>query len=378
MTEPSPAQSSRTGVLYALGAYGLWGFFPLYWAMLKQSTATEVLGHRVSGTFVLLLVGMTLTGQVAIIRRLDRRRLLMLGGASTLITINWLTYIWGVQNEHVVETSLGYFINPLVNVALGVTLLGERMRRAQVVAVAMACVAVGVLTLDFGRVPWIALVLAFSFAFYGLLKKKAGVASLPALTVETAFVAPAAMAYLLWLRTQGTDTLFRIDWQHDALLLGAGVATAVPLLLFGGAANRIPLSTLGVLQYLGPSIQFGCGITLLGESMSGIRWMGFSFVWAALVIFAWDGLRQARRVRPPKVASAALLALAVCGVGMSGCQRESRGPWEGDRSLLGLPLQGQDTTPDVARDEFDDLLFTGEHSLHAWFDENSFYRLRDH
>ena len=376
MAEPSPTQSSRTGVLYALGAYGLWGFFPLYWALLKQSAATEVLGHRISGTFLLLLAGMTFTGQIAIIRGLDRRRLLLLGGASALITINWLTYIWGVQNEHVVETSLGYFINPLVNVALGVTILGERMRRSQVVAIALACIAVGILTFDYGRVPWIALVLAFSFAFYGLLKKQAGVASLPALTVETAFVAPAAMGYLLWLRTQGADTLFRIDWQYDALLLGAGLATAVPLLLFGGAANRIPLSTLGVLQYVGPTIQFVCGITLLGESMSRTRWLGFSFVWAALVIFAWDGLRQSRRPPPRNGVQAALLGLAFCGICVSGCQREGDGPWHGKRSLLVLPLQWEDTTPQLTRDELEELLFAGDHSLSAWFAENSDGRFR--
>jgi len=290
-------------VLFALGAYALWGFFPLYWAMLKSSTAAEVLGHRISGTFALLVAWLVLRRTYAAIRGLDARRIRLLAGASALVTVNWLTYIWGVQNGHVVETSLGYFINPLMNVALGVWLLGERMRPAQLVAIGLACIAVAVLTVDFGRVPWIALTLAVSFALYGLLKKKAGVPSIPALTVETAFVAPVAVGYLIWLRLQGADTLFRLDWQHDALLLGAGLATAIPLLLFGEAANRVPLGTLGVLQYLAPTIQFLCGVTLLGETMSRARWLGFTFVWAALAIFAWDGLAQARSARAARLAA---------------------------------------------------------------------------
>ncbi len=281
-------------MLQALGAYGLWGFFPLYWALLKSSSAPEVLGHRITGTFALLAVWLLVRGRLGRIRAVTRRQLALLAGASALVTVNWLTYIWAVQNGHVVETSLGYFINPLVSVALGVGLLGERLRRAQVVAMGLASVAVGVLAVDHGRVPWIALVLAFSFALYGLLKKKAGVPSVAALTVETSFVAPLALGYLVMLRAQGQDTLFRLDWQHDALLLGAGLVTAVPLLLFGAAANRVSLSSLGVLQYLAPSIQFVCGIALLGETMSATRWAGFGLVWVALALFVWDGLRGAR------------------------------------------------------------------------------------
>ena len=289
------ATETRAGVVYALGAYGLWGFFPLYWALLRDSTATEVLGHRIAGTFALLLLWLLTTRRWGDLSALNRRRLGLLAGASVLITINWLTYIWGVQNGHVVETSLGYFINPLVNVGLGVWLLGERMRRGQLVAVGLATVAVLILTFDYGRVPWIAFVLAGSFAVYGLLKKKAGVASVPALLLETSLVAPVAIGYLVWLRMNGADTLFRLGPAHDALLLAAGLATAVPLLLFGAAANRVPLGTLGVLQYLAPSIQFLCGVAILGEAMPPTRWVGFAFVWLALAVFSWDGLRGARR-----------------------------------------------------------------------------------
>ncbi|MCO4770271.1 MAG: EamA family transporter RarD [Deltaproteobacteria bacterium] len=293
----SPPPQDRSGPLYALGAYALWGFFPLYWAMLKAASAPEVLGHRIAGTFALLLVWMAATRRWTLLLGLDRRRLGLLAGASALVTLNWLTYIWGVQNGHVVETSLGYFINPLVNVGLGVWLLGERMRRPQLVAIGLAAVAVLILTVDYGRVPWIAFTLALTFAFYGLLKKKAGVPSVPALFVETAFVAPLAVAYLVSLRLEGTDTLLRLGATHDLLLLGAGVATAIPLLLFGAAANRVALSTLGVLQYLAPSIQFVCGVAFLGEEMPPTRWAGFAFVWVALMVFSWDALRTARRQR---------------------------------------------------------------------------------
>lgn len=285
-------------MLYALVAYGLWGVFPLYWAQLKAASAPEVLAHRVAGTFGLLLLWLIVTRRLRLLRGLTGRRLRLLAGASALVTLNWLTYIWGVQNGHVVETSLGYFINPLVSVALGVGVLGERLRRAQVAALILAAVAVGVLALHHGRVPWIALVLAFSFAGYGLLKKQAAVAAVPALAIETAFVAPLAVGWLIWLHLQGADTLFRVSVRHDAFLLGAGLTTAVPLLAFGAAANRVPLSTLGLLQYLAPSIQFLCGVFLLGEAMSPTRWAGFGFVWLALALYAGEGLLRARRPAP--------------------------------------------------------------------------------
>lgn len=296
MTSPSDDET-RAGLVYALGAYLLWGFFPLYWALLKAAPATEVLGHRIVGTFVLLAGWLVLRGRLETLRGLGRRRWLLLAAASSLISVNWLTYIWGVMNGHVVETSLGYFINPLVSVGLGVWFLGERLRGGQRFAIGLATVAVVILTLDYGRVPWIAGILAASFALYGLLKKKAGVAAVPALFIETALIAPLALGWLVHLRLSGADTLLRLGGGHDALLLLAGLVTAVPLLLFGAGANRVPLSTLGVLQYVAPCIQFLCGVTFLGEPMPPTRLAGFALVWASLMVFTWDGLRARRQVR---------------------------------------------------------------------------------
>lgn len=305
MSTPPPDDSSvRAGVLQALAAYGMWGLFPLYWSALKRATAGEVLGHRIVGTFVLLVVLLVATRRLRILASLTRRQVLLLAGASLLITANWLTYIWGVQNGHVVEAALGYFINPLVSVALGVWLLREGLRPPQKLAIGVAAVAVAVLTSGAGRIPWIALVLASSFGLYGLLKKRAAVPALPALLVETAFVAPVAAWWLWRLHEAGTDTLFRLDGTHDALMLGAGVATAVPLLFFGAAANRVPLATLGMLQYVAPCIQFLCGVVILREPMSARRWVGFLLVWLALALLSADGLRTARLrregLRPPR------------------------------------------------------------------------------
>lgn len=217
----------------------------------------------------------------------------LLFAASILITANWGVYIWAVNNGYVVEASLGYFINPLVSVALGVLVLSEHLRRTQWVAVGIAVVAVGVLTMSYGRPPWIALVLAFSFGFYGLVRKQAGVQAVPALTVETGFQAPFALAFFGFLAATGTMT-FAQDAGQSLLLATAGIATTVPLLLFGAAAIRLPLVVLGVLQYMTPVMQFILGVTLFGEDMPLLRWIGFALVWTALVVFTLDVVRQAR------------------------------------------------------------------------------------
>ncbi len=294
----------RAGVAYALGAYLMWGFFPLYWSMLKAAPATEVLGHRIVGTVVLLGAWLVGRRRLHTLWGLGRRRLLLLAGASALISLNWLVYIWGVTHGHVVETSLGYFIGPLVSVALGYGFLGERLRRGQLLAIGLAGVAVAVLTVGFGRVPWIAGILSTSFSLYGLVKKKAAVAPAPALFLETSLVAPCALGWLLYLRATGGDTFLQLGGLHDGLLLLSGLATAIPLLLFGAGANRVSLSTLGILQYVAPSIQFVCGVVILGEPLPPTRLAGFALVWGALLVFSWDGLR-ARRPLPPRSAESA-------------------------------------------------------------------------
>ena len=283
-------------------AYLLWGLFPLYWPLLRPAAAIEILAHRVVWSLALLAGILALTGGFAWMRKLGRRRAGLLAVAAVLISVNWGMFIYGVNSDQVVETSLGYFINPLVTVALAVAVLGERLRRRQMFAVAVAAAAVIVLALDYGRPPWIALTLAFSFALYGLVKKRADVDGIRSLAVETCFLAAPALGYLAWLGSTGAGTFTSEGAAHTGLLIAGGVATAVPLVLFGVAAIRVPLSTLGLLQYMTPTMQFLIGVLLYGEPMPLSRLVGFVLVWVALAIFTVDAVRATRaatRVSPP-------------------------------------------------------------------------------
>ena len=287
--------STRRGTLYGIAAYGLWGLFPLYWPLLEPAGAVEILAHRIVWSLVVVVALLALGGRVAALRGLGRRAYVLLTVAAVVITFNWGTYIWGVNNEHVVETSLGYFINPLVTVLLGVVVLRERLRPAQWTAVGLGAVAVVVLTVDYGRPPWIALVLAFSFGTYGLLKKKADVGAAESLAVETGVLVLPAAGYLLWLSGQGAGTFGTDGVAHAVLLAGAGLVTAVPLLFFSAAATRVPLTTLGLLQYLAPTFQFAIGVFLYGEPLPPARLVGFVLVWAALAVFTVELLGHRRR-----------------------------------------------------------------------------------
>ncbi|HSK54168.1 MAG TPA: EamA family transporter RarD [Jiangellales bacterium] len=287
--------TTRRGALYGVAAYGLWGLFPLYWPLLEPAGAVEILAHRIVWSLVVVVALLALGGRVAALRRLGRRAYVLLSLAAVVITVNWGTYIWGVNNEHVVETSLGYFVNPLVTVLMGVVVLHERLRPAQWGAVALATVAVVVLTLDYGRPPWIALALAFSFATYGLLKKKAGVGAAESLAVETGVLVLPAAAFLVWLGSRGAGTFGTEGLGHAVLLAGAGLVTAVPLLFFSAAATRVPLTTLGLLQYLAPTFQFAIGVFLYGEPLPPVRLVGFVLVWAALAVFTVEALEHRRR-----------------------------------------------------------------------------------
>ncbi len=284
----------RSGFTAGVLAYLLWGLFPLYWPLLRPAAAVEILAHRVVWSIAFVAIILALSGGFAWVRRLDRRQAALLALAAALISINWGMFIYGVNSEQVVETSLGYFINPLVTVALAVAVLGERLRRLQLVAVGIAAVAVTVLTLDYGRPPWIALTLAFSFALYGLVKKRADVDGIRSLGVETAFLAAPALGYLLWLGSTGAGTFTSEGASHTALLMAGGIATAVPLMLFGVAAIRVPLTTLGLLQYMTPTMQFLIGVLLYGEPMPLSRLVGFALVWVALAIFTFDAVRATR------------------------------------------------------------------------------------
>ena len=291
--------NARLGLLFGIGAYAIWGFFPLYFPLLEPASALEILCERFVFSLVFMAVVLTITRTWSRLRPVlrDRRALLLLPAAAALISVNWGTYIWAVNTGNVVEASLGYFINPLVLVVIGVVLLGERLRPLQWTAVGIATLAVVVLTVGLGKLPWIGLVLAFSFAGYGLIKKVVAVDPQASLTIETAVASPFALAYLVHLQLTGALVLGHHSTSTSLLLVGTGVITAIPLLLFGGAANRIPLTMMGLLQYLTPVIQFVIGVWVVGETMPPARWAGFVIVWIALVVFSYDGLRQGGRNR---------------------------------------------------------------------------------
>ena len=284
------------GVVSGTTAYALWGLFPLYFPLLEPAGGLEIVAHRVIWSLVFIALLLTVVRRWPLVRAAfaDRRTMLILSGAAVLIAANWLVFVYGVNSGHVVETSLGYFINPLVSVLLGVVVFSERLRPLQWTAVGIAAVAVGVLTVDYGRPPWIALALAATFGLYGVMKKLVRVEAAPGLFVETAIVAVPAVVAIGVLLANGVGTATTGGAGHFLLLVSSGVATAIPLLLFAAATRRIPLSTVGLLQYLTPLMQLAIGVFVRHEPMPPARLAGFVIVWVALAVFTADSLRTAR------------------------------------------------------------------------------------
>lgn len=300
---PSPA--SRTGLLYAVASYGLWGILPLYFLLLRPSGAFEVVAFRILMSLVFCVLLLTVTRAWGAFRRLlrDRRTMLFMALAALAIYVNWQVYIFAALNGHVIEGSLGYFTNPLVTVLLGVLVLREKVRPAQWAALLLALVAIVVIVIGYGSFPWIALVLAFSFGAYGLIKRIVGptVDAVGGLTLETAWLAPVAAVQLVLVGTIGGGVQFGQHGAfHVAMLLLAGVATTVPLLLFAAGARRLPLVALGMAQFLAPVLQFLVGWLLLHEQMPAERWIGFGLVWLALIVLMTDMILGAK---PPRRAS---------------------------------------------------------------------------
>ncbi len=293
----STPQPANKGLLPTAVAFAIWGLFPLYFYALRQVSAVQIIAHRLLWSCLFVLVWIGIRGELPTLRATLANRSIVwrLALSATLITVNWLVYVWGVMNGHVVETSLGYFIGPLVNVLLGVVFLSERLTAAQWTAVALAAAGVAYLTIMAGRLPWIALALAFSFATYGLIRKVVKVESLPGLATETLILGPIAALYLLWCESVGTGALGHLGPGVDALLIGTGPITAVTLFLYAFGTRLLPYSTVGLLQFIAPTLQFACGVFVLHEPFARSHAVGFAFIWTALLLYAVEGLRLSRK-----------------------------------------------------------------------------------
>ena len=285
--------SYKLGLLFGVSAYGIWGLFPLYWPLLKPSGPVEIVAHRSVWTLLVCFIALALLHQLTPTLKLmkNAKTFFKLALTSLLISINWLVYIWGVNHGHVVECALGYYINPLIIIAFGVLLLKEKMRRLQWLSVGIAVVGVLVLTIDYGRPPWIALALALSWGSYGVIKKQLAIPALQGLTIETLISLPFYGGYLLLLANQGKSH-FGHGVGLTLLLVGAGVVTAIPLLLFNGSGNRLPFTIIGLLQYITPTLQFLIGVVVRHEKMSVASWIGFFIIWGALITLGIDLLRS--------------------------------------------------------------------------------------
>lgn len=292
---PSPALDRR-GLAGGIGAYALWGLLPLYFPLMQPAGAVEIIAHRIvwSLAFCALLLGVTRGWRPFLTVLRSGRTLALLTAAALLLAVNWLVFVYGVLTDQVVDAALGYYINPIVVVTLAVLVLHERLRPAQWVALGFGTAAVVVIAVGYGRVPWIALTLAGSFGAYGLIKNRVGrtVTAVPGLAAETLVLTPLALGYLGWLHAAGLGAFGAHGAAHTLALVGSGVVTAVPLVLFNTAARRLPLSLVGLLQYIAPTLQLVIGVLVLHEAMPAARWWGFGLVWVALVLLAVDGARQ--------------------------------------------------------------------------------------
>ena len=291
------AKVRSLGLLFGVSAYTLWGLFPIYWPLLKPANPLEIVSHRAVWTLVFCFIILALTKTLKSTLSLLKHPKIVAGLflSSILISINWIIYIYAANNEHVIEASLGYYINPIVVIATGVIVLKEKMRPLQWLAVGIATLGVAVLTIDYGRLPWIALGLAFSWGSYGLVKKQLGLGALEGLSIETLLSSGFYLGYLIWLGNRG-EGHFTYSLTLTLLLIGGGAVTAIPLLLFNGSTNRLPLTLVGLLQYITPTIQFCIGVWYYHEDMPTARWVGFFIIWVALMSLAIDLIKSGRTV----------------------------------------------------------------------------------
>lgn len=300
-----PLDNEQTiGILSGAGAYFLWGVLPLYWKLIEGVPSEEVLAHRIIWSFAFMMIILAVMrkmtsfkGELSAVVR-QPKKLAAIAFASLFISINWYAFIWAVNHDHVIQTSLGYYINPLISVLLGILFLKERLSFWQLISFALAAIGVLNLVFRFGEIPWVSLILAMSFGLYGLLKKKARLGALTGLTIETLLITPFALIYLLTVRSSVGDALYLQDTFAFSLLLGAGIVTAVPLLLFASGANRISLSMIGFLQYIAPTLMLLQGVFLYGESFTSVHLVSFTLIWAALILFTFSRTKLFRRIEP--------------------------------------------------------------------------------
>jgi len=288
----------KQGVIYALCAYTLWGFAPLYFKYIDHIDPLEIIMHRIIWSFALLLLLVLTMGQMSVLKDILARpkQLVVLAIASVLVGSNWLIFIWAVNNDRMLEASLGYFINPLLNVALGMLFLGERLPRLQLFAVAIAFFGVSIQVVLFGTIPWISLALAGSFGVYGLIKKKIKLKALTSLCIETAILTPPAIVYWFFLESESSSFVSN-QWSLNLTLISAGIVTTLPLLAFGAAATRLPYYVQGLFQYIGPSLMFILAIVVFNEELDQTKLITFGFIWLALFVFVFDIWRKARKKR---------------------------------------------------------------------------------
>ncbi|RUO37003.1 EamA family transporter RarD [Aliidiomarina shirensis] len=299
MNPSNEQRTARQGVIFALCAYSIWGFAPIYFKTLAHVPAFEVLAHRIIWAFLFMLVLIVSTGRMQqVIRAFDSPKLLLqLGLAACLIGFNWFLFIWAVANDHILDASLGYYINPLLNVAIGMLFFSERLRRLQVLAVSLAIVGVAIQIITFGSVPWVALALATSFATYGAIRKKLPFDSLTGLWLEVILLLPMMLIYFFFFANSSASNMLENTWQLNILLVLAGVITTVPLLFFTGAAKRIRYSTLGLFQYIAPSLMFLLAVMLYNEPLAVDKLITFVIIWLALAIYTYDAVRTHQQVR---------------------------------------------------------------------------------
>ncbi len=290
-------KKEKAGLLFGVSAYTLWGLFPLYWPLLKPANPLEIVSHRAVWTVVFCVIFLGITKSLKSTLATFKRKhvAIKLFSTSVLISINWLVYIWATNNGHVVEASLGYYINPVIIIAMGVILLHEKMRKMQWISIAIASTGVLILTIDYGRLPWIAIALALSWGSYGFIKKSLGLGALEGLAIETMISSVPYLGYLIYLGAQGTGQ-FGNGVVITTLIISAGAVTAIPLLLFNGATTRLPFTIIGLLQYITPTLQFAIGVWVLHEDMPAARWIGFVIIWIALVVLATDLFRSNRAI----------------------------------------------------------------------------------